>query len=680
MPNSPVDRPFLAMSFFLDLALPACLLLAPSLRQEPPAPRDEQQLVLGAHSRVDVQSLLDQMLDDAWMARPDSPRWTLHGASSTDPRHRDDRWANEDHGHVARVLEREGRREGVLVDARGPGALVRLWSANPKGVLRIEVDGERVLEASFAEYLSGGGLAPSPLALNTAKGGNALAPIPYARSLLVTVDDWSGVYWQADWRAYEPAARVVAFQPTDAALWRRTAPLLVGAPNRGAWTHSYSLSEHSERGGDLLALSPAVAAGSRAVREIDLAVDADDLERALSGMVLRLSFDGIETVRVPFCEFFGTSARVDPLRTRHLEVAKPARFVARWTMPYRSTFGIAIDSVHDPRVHVSGAVRTEPWDAARPSWRFHAHWTSSGPLASRPRSEVELLSVKGTGRYLGDALHVANPVAEWWGEGDELVAVDGRLEWRGTGTEDYYGYAWCSTELYTAPWGAQARSDGPGNRGRTFVSRQRLLDAIPFSSSLCVRHEHWHWADTTIERSTTAWYYRAVEVGDDRVDAPPSAEELVASLPLLRLWRRPGLVEAEDLRVVAATPGLQHGWQDLVDATEGRWSQGAHLWVRSTKPGDWIEFELPVARPGRRKLVAALTRSHDYAIVAIQVDGGEPVVVDTSSSGGVEPPFDVDLGLRDLGASARLRFAVHGAGERSTGARHYFGIDGVLVE
>jgi hypothetical protein len=102
--------------------------------------------------------------------------------------------------------------------------------------------------------------------------------------------------------------------------------------------------------------------------------------------------------------------------------------------------------------------------------------------------------------------------------------------------------------------------------------------------------------------------------------------------------------------------------------------------VRSTKPGDWIELELPVARPGRRRLVAAMTRSHDYGIVSIQVDGGAPVVVDTASGGDVEPPRDVDLGVHELGARAKLRFEVVGAGARSSGARHYFGIDGVLVE
>lgn len=626
---------------------------------------------------VDTRRLVEELRDDSWMARPDAPAWTLHGASSTDPAHVHDRYANADAGHVSRVLEREGRREGVLVDARGPGALVRLWSANPKGVLRVEVDGARVLELPFADLLAGRGPAPSPLAMVAAKGFNCYAPIPYARSLLVTTDEWDGLYWQADWRSYGPDAEVAAWTPRDAARWRDAAEHLraMPAPARGDWTHSYSLSAATERGGELLALSPVVARGPRAVREIELAVEADDLERALAGMVLRLSFDGEETVRVPFCEFFATTARVDPVSTLHLEVAKPGRFVVRWPMPYREVFSLAIDSLADPEVHVAGAIRTEPFDASRAWWPFRAAWSASGPLPTRPRCDVPLLAVKGTGRYLGDSLHVANPSAAWWGEGDERIEVDGRLEWLGTGTEDYYGYAWCSTELYSAPFGSQARADGPANRGHAIVSRQRLLDAIPWRSGLVVQQENWHWASTVIERSSVCWYYGSEAAQGGVADAA----SLVSKLPKLNIWRRIGLVEADKLRVQATSPGLQYGAQDLDDQERGRWSQGSHLWVRSTRRGDWIELELPVDRPGRRRLAVALTKSWDYGIVRISVDGRAAATVDTLGDDKVEPPVDVDLGVHELGATAVLRFEVVGASEQSRGARYYFGIDGLSL-
>ena len=47
-------------------------------------------------------------------------------------------------------------------------------------------------------------------------------------------------------------------------------------------------------------------------------------------------------------------------------------------------------------------------------------------------------------------LHLINYHRGWWGEGDEKIYVDGEdfPSHFGTGTEDYYGYAWCRPEEF----------------------------------------------------------------------------------------------------------------------------------------------------------------------------------------------------------------------------------------
>ncbi len=47
-------------------------------------------------------------------------------------------------------------------------------------------------------------------------------------------------------------------------------------------------------------------------------------------------------------------------------------------------------------------------------------------------------------------LHIWNPKGGWWGEGDEKFFVDGERfpSTFGTGTEDYFGYAWCSEKTF----------------------------------------------------------------------------------------------------------------------------------------------------------------------------------------------------------------------------------------
>ena len=49
-------------------------------------------------------------------------------------------------------------------------------------------------------------------------------------------------------------------------------------------------------------------------------------------------------------------------------------------------------------------------------------------------------------KYVGNMYQISNPVPNWWGEGDEKIYIDGEKfpGTFGTGTEDYYGYAYCA--------------------------------------------------------------------------------------------------------------------------------------------------------------------------------------------------------------------------------------------
>ena len=56
-----------------------------------------------------------------------------------------------------------------------------------------------------------------------------------------------------------------------------------------------------------------------------------------------------------------------------------------------------------------------------------------------------LLETKGRGHYIGCNLSVTNFTGGWWGEGDDMIWVDG-YKWppdlHGTGSEDYFNQAW----------------------------------------------------------------------------------------------------------------------------------------------------------------------------------------------------------------------------------------------
>src|SRR5438309_1242084 len=85
-----------------------------------------------APKRVTLASLLREMIDRAAVAKRPSPAYTLKQASSHDIEKRDPgnpgTWhSNHDLEQFLRTEVREGRREWVIMDEAGPGAITRFW-------------------------------------------------------------------------------------------------------------------------------------------------------------------------------------------------------------------------------------------------------------------------------------------------------------------------------------------------------------------------------------------------------------------------------------------------------------------------------------------------------------------------------------------------------------------------
>jgi len=133
---------------------PPALPLAPA---PPPGPEPA-----AAPREISVLTLLREMADLEHLARLPSPSFTAGQSASTDRRSRrpDDPegwFANDDFvtdtqpNLVRTETGADGGKRYVLLDVAGPGAIVRLWSANPAGTLRIYIDGESrpVVEATF---------------------------------------------------------------------------------------------------------------------------------------------------------------------------------------------------------------------------------------------------------------------------------------------------------------------------------------------------------------------------------------------------------------------------------------------------------------------------------------------------------------------------------------------------
>ena len=176
---------------------------------------------LSPPSVVSFDSLLQEMIDVEAIARWPRAEFTCHQVSSYDrAKVAPDQpgwFGNEDHTNYLRTEVNAGRTEHVLMDADGPGAIVRFWltaGGEKGGVLRIYLDGQPAPAAQFDAFdlLQGGLNVEAPLAqphpgYSARSGGNNLyLPIPYARHGKVTWEEKSHGqrYYQINYRTYAP--------------------------------------------------------------------------------------------------------------------------------------------------------------------------------------------------------------------------------------------------------------------------------------------------------------------------------------------------------------------------------------------------------------------------------------------------------------------------------------------
>ncbi len=630
-------------------------------------------------AEITTGALLEQMTDLPRLAELPEPPYTTRQFSSYDrksttPDDHEGWFANADYNQYLRVEERDGRKENVMMDVAGPGAIVRIWSANPKGTLRIYLDGSEtpVLVADMPELLSGKVAGfPEPLAGTRSRGWNLYFPIPYAKHCKVTSDD-RGFYYLVNYRTYPAGTRVRTFSQEDLTTYAQQVTLVAGAFSEPAQAslpdgsrtreHIYKVAVPASGETQLAAFA---GADGNAICRFDLNLTAADVPAAARALILVMTFDGQQTVECPIGDFFGTAPGLNPYEGLSLGVGKAKDrlpLYCRWFMPYARAATIRLKNLGSQPAHVGAVVNTAPYRWTRRSLLFHAGWRIQQGLPTRPFTDWTHLECQGHGRFVGGALHVVNPVRHWWGEGDEKIYVDGETfpSHFGTGSEDYYGYAWCSPELFTHAYHNQPRCDGPGNYGHTSVNRFHIIDDIPFTRSFKFDMENWHsqQATTTTRAAVSYWYARPGGSGSFK---PITAADVVLPVvPEYVVPRVKGAIEGEKMKVVARTGDIQS--QDLGDTCSG----AEHLWWTKGRPGERLVLGFEVPEAGTRNVIARFVKARDYGIVQVFINdqkAGEPIDLFNEH---VVNSGEIDLGSFELKKGEnRITLEIVGANDKA---------------
>ena len=189
---------------------------------------------------------------------------------------------------------------------------------------------------------------------------------------------------------------------------------------------------------------------------------------------------------------------------------------------------------------------TEP---AADAGYFHAEFRRTHPfggwgheiMANAPESNIAnkgtlawnnnyvILQTKGRGHYIGCNLSVSNFQGSWWGEGDDMIWVDG-YKWppdlHGTGSEDYLNQAWGMQTNAFLRNGSSIHESNTNGYQTSYILH--LDNPVRFEKEIKATIEHGHGNHLANEMSSVAYWYA------DRPYGTATPPPVTKRLPALR--------------------------------------------------------------------------------------------------------------------------------------------------
>ncbi|MCG8554481.1 MAG: DUF2961 domain-containing protein, partial [Proteobacteria bacterium] len=528
-------------------------------------------------AKVTLQWMLEQMVDRDRLARfptllrPKTLQASSYNRQSKPPVGSPGWFADQDFSGAVRT---EGG-ERVLMEHRGPGAIVKMWSTyyyqsfgSRRGpIVRIYLDDNPtpVIEEYLIELLTRNEWSPADygpvppkqnsfdvpgvLAGFTARAGNLYMPIPYQRSCKVTVVDTRNWFNIINYVEFPPGTVVETYTPQGyqqalATMQAISSQLANPTDFVGGIPHNQTVTLNPGQ-----SLPIPLPPGSNAVRHLEVKL-ADTSRQRLRSTILKGTFDGEQTIWTPLGDYFCSGNEVNAFKTWEREMRPDGTMITRWVMPYQYAGEIAFENLGPDPVTLDVKLQTAPWFWDADSMHFHAHWWTTEPVPGKPFSDWNFVHVDGKGVYVADVWTVLSANREWWGEGDEKIYVDEAYDQNGTGddfpthfgtgTEDYYGWAGgenpTGLDTFSHPFLSNVRvGSAQNNRGYNITTRSRVWDAIPFSTRLHFDMEasfgfqmrnHWD----LLKYSVVTYWYAIPGARHNRVPQPAEAAKPVMTL------------------------------------------------------------------------------------------------------------------------------------------------------
>jgi hypothetical protein len=277
------------------------------------------------------------------------------------------------------------------------------------------------------------------------------------------------------------------------------------------------------------------ASGAGVVTHLWFTINSPD-PMHLKNLVLRAWWDGESSpsIETPIGDFFGLGlGEYYTYQSALLAVAPMKAMNAYFKMPFATSARLTVTN--------EGTIRTDDLYfavdyvtlATLPDnlGRFHAQYRQAAPCKGwtdnwtneyapdinnkknlNGEGNYVFMEATGKGHFVGVTHAVLQNQDQWFGEGDDMIFIDGDATptINGTGTEDYYNGAWDfgGKEFANLHQGAPYIVDPERIGGRYCLYRWHTESPITFEKSIRVTIEHGHANHRSDNFYSTAFWYQ----------------------------------------------------------------------------------------------------------------------------------------------------------------------------
>ncbi|MFW5755486.1 MAG: glycoside hydrolase family 172 protein [Tangfeifania sp.] len=558
-------------------------------------------------------------------------------------------WAANNDGFTPQFIRKEGENM-VLAEMEGPGAIVRIWSASPKeGHVKIYIDGNEtpVIDMPFIDYFNTSKLPafqyPQLVYETDARGFNSYVPITFQDSIKIVGEPEWGQYYHFNYIKFPDGTSVEEFDTDPAGeaqkalqhvnhfFERQLGTTLINNPGLKTEVKSITVSPGEEK--VVFKLE-----GNRAVTDFKVRLPKQMQQAELMRKtVLSVFWDGEDEPSVwsPLGDFFGSAPGFNEYRTLPMGMTDKDEMYSYWYMPFAEQAEIRLKNNATTPVEMEVEVVHEenPLEKSEFGY-FHAKWHRDIlPVDSVRWPDWTVLKTTGKGRFVGMFLSVWNPKGgscrqfggeghHWWGEGDEKFFVDGENfpSTFGTGTEDYFGYAWCIPHWFEHAFHSQNYTED--NMGYQSLNRWQIIDNVPFQESFDAYLEKYFPNDWPTQYATVAYWYLG-EGGTDRIEKTPPGE-LYGYEIQYDVFRAEHAFEGENMQIEKNTGGWASNDvfadERLCDEVSGH---KVFSWFAAKGKENKLKLSFHAKKTGKYRIFANVVRTGDGGFFDVRLNETE---------------------------------------------------------